>query len=100
MGQTAMTIAEGIYLLESTVKPQEGRENPQDVPRFRDAHLTERDGETVMAVYTRMEAGNRECVEDGDQTGEERPCNACRAQTVLARHPLYIADEDDDFDHA
>lgn len=66
------------------------------VPRFRDAYLTNRDGNTVIAVYTRMGGGNRGCWEDRKPGC---PCVGCAADNVLAKHHLYISDKDDDFDH-
>lgn len=52
------------------------------IPRFRDCSLNE-DG-TRVVVFTRTGGGNREAYEEENET--------------LARHPLYLADRDDDFD--
>lgn len=72
----------------------------EEVPRFRDAYLTEREGQQVIAIHTRMGGGNRGHWDfDSDsEEGVECSCNGCRAKYRLAQHPSYIADEDDDFD--
>lgn len=70
------------------------------IPRFRDAHIAERDGQPVVAVYTRMGAGNRghwEFFNDEGKDDDDCACPGCRA-IELTRHPLYLTDEDDDFD--
>ena len=73
----------------------------EEVPRFRDAYLTEREGKQVIAIHTRMGTGNRGHWDYDSDTNEgiECKCNGCRAQYGLAQHPAYIADEDDNFDY-
>ena len=68
----------------------------QDIPRFRNACLTKKDGNPVIAVYTRMGSPNRECWEGEKEIG--CTCPACRAEAMLEGHTLYLANEDDDFD--
>ena len=70
-----------------------------DVGRFRDAYVTE-DGKEI-AVYTRNGGGNRECYsEDAAREAEEGGCSCtgCIITDLLPAHPLYVRDEDDDFD--
>lgn len=68
-----------------------------DVPRLRDVH-TEDDGKKI-AIYTRMGGGNRGHWDSYDnEPGPDCPCSGCRAQHVLGRHPLYLHDQDDEFD--
>lgn len=64
----------------------------QDVGRFRDAFVS--DGK--IAVYTRNGGGNRECWNDGQA---DCSCPGCIIEVHLPRHPYYLRDEDDDFDH-
>lgn len=68
----------------------------EDVGRFRDAFIA--DGE--VAVYTRNGGGNREHYDyDKDLTaGVDCRCTGCVMSDVIPRHPLYLRDEDDDFD--
>ncbi len=75
----------------------------EDVGRFRDCFVTE--GE--IAVYTRNGGNNRECCcSDGPACGAEcrNPdtaqcaCTGCVITHRLPSHPLYVRDEDDDFD--
>jgi len=55
------------------------------VPRFRDCFLYEHDdGKRTIAIHTRTGGGNRE-----DYWEENE---------AMAQHPLYMYDEDDDFD--
>ena len=65
---------------------------PGDVGRYRDCYLT-KDGR--IAVYTRNGGGNREC-----WGSDEDPCNCpgCVIEERLPKHPLYLSDEDDEFD--
>ena len=72
----------------------------QQIPRFRDAYLSERNSKQVAAIYTRMGSGNRGHWSEDNNTeaGPQCGCPGCRAQHGLATHPLYIADQDDDFD--
>jgi len=66
-----------------------------DTGRFRDAFVA--NGE--IAVYTRNGGGNRMCVNEGDGTDCGDPaCYACAIEHRLPKHPLYLRDEDDDFD--
>ena len=74
------------------------------VKRFRDA-WTEKgsDGEPVIAIYTRQGGGNRECYcdsENGEMVAAQHVPESCNAacNAVLAAHPLYLRDADDDFD--
>jgi hypothetical protein len=65
------------------------------VARFRDAWVEKgEDSQPVIAIYTRQGGGNRECY-----CGEE-PCSCSSAvsNAILAAHPLYIRDADDEFD--
>ena len=72
----------------------------EQIPRFRDAYLTERNGKQVVAIHTRMGGGNRGHWDwDSDSNaGPNCGCSGCRAQYGLSAHPLYLTDEDDDFD--
>lgn len=77
------------------------------VPRFRDVYLwKQRDGNHGIAVHTRTGGGNRDFYEheercrdnypeyfDGSDTEPTGPWNA-----DLRRSPLFVYDEDDDFD--
>ncbi len=68
------------------------------VPRFRDCHLEEVDGELRAVLFTRQGGGNRECwreEEEGDHGPEN--CSGC-SNELLVTHPLYVRDYDDDFD--
>ena len=66
-----------------------------DVGRFRDAYVTD-DG-TQIAVYTRNGGGNRE--HWGDEEAEpDCSCTGCIIECRLPKHPLYVRDEDDEFD--
>lgn len=77
------------------------------VGRFRDAYLDERDGVTVLAVYTRNGGGNREhwAYSHPDKSdveveveGKECSCTGCIQTYRIPKHPNYITDADDDFD--
>ncbi len=63
-----------------------------DVGRFRDAWVTE-DGK--IAIYTRNGGGNRECWNEGSP---DCSCPGCVIRKKLPAHPLYLSDEDGDFD--
>jgi hypothetical protein len=68
--------------------------NP-DVGRFRDAWVEKGDaGEPVIVIYTRNGGGNRECYCD------ESHESGCLQEIIadLQEHPLYLSDEDDEFD--
>ena len=67
----------------------------QDLGRFRDCWVEEVDGEPVIAFHTRNGGGNRECWEDGEK---DCKCVGCLQSGILPNHPLYIRDEDNDFD--
>lgn len=84
---------------------------PIEIPRFRDASLNA-DG-TEIVVRTRTGGGNRDCVcGDGDPgmrawTGSSDLVKNAEGHYPncypwmngqMARHPLYVRDEDDDFD--
>jgi len=65
------------------------------VGRFRDAWVEKGDGgEPVIVVYTRNGGGNRECMCD------DHPEGGCLLEVIedLQRNPLYLSDEDDEFD--
>lgn len=66
----------------------------ESVSRFRDVWVT-KEGE--IAVYTRCGGGNRECWEWNslERCGE---CPGCWITLEVEKHPLYLRDEDDDFD--
>ena len=75
--------------------------NP-DVGRFRDAWVEKaEDGSLRIAVYTRNGGGNREhwdfTYPDATE-GETCGCPGCIIQYHLPKHPLYLFDQDDDFD--
>ena len=67
------------------------------VGRFRDAHVA--NGE--IAIYTRNGGGNRDCWDDACAPEDERECHCvgCIISFHLPKHPHYLRDEDDDFDH-
>ena len=67
-----------------------------DVGRFSDAFVTA-DG-TEIAVYTRNGGGNRDHWDDEKEEGETCSCTGCIIGYRLPKHPLYLRDEDDDFD--
>jgi hypothetical protein len=69
-----------------------------DVGRFRDAYVTERDGEPVIAVYTRNGGGNREHWNDETDEGRGCDCTGCTQTYRLPGLPGYLGDEDDEFD--
>lgn len=84
-----------------------GFESRSDLGRFRDCWVEEQDGEPVIAFHCRNGLGNRSCWnEDYAKTDEERDiCNSAKCDCVgctqsyrLPAHPLYIRDEDNDFD--
>jgi len=56
----------------------------QDIPRFRDMYTLEEEGIVKFGLYTRTGGGNRPDYE--------------AQNAVLASHPLYEVDYDDDFD--
>ena len=87
---------------------------PADIPRLRDTYLTSENGETLIAVYTRMGGGNRGHWPlfswDGDEeepddvpcwNGVDTPpsemCPGCEVQK-LSQHELYVRDFDSDYD--
>lgn len=68
------------------------------VGRFRDCWVTEKGN---IAVYTRNGGGNRGCWNafagrEGDEC--KQGCPGCTINFILPKHPLYLYDEDDDFD--
>jgi hypothetical protein len=85
----------------------------EDVGRFRDTYVekTENDptksefdssnggGRWILCVYTRNGGGNRDCWEGAGKYGPECSCVGCIATYRLPAHPLYLSDEDDDFDN-
>lgn len=68
---------------------------PKAVGRFRDAWFERIDGDVCVAVYTRNGGGNRDCWEEGN---DDCTCTGCTTTRILPAHPLYISDQDDDFD--
>jgi hypothetical protein len=67
----------------------------KDVGRFRDAYVA--NGEIV--IYTRNGGGNRECWNwNKDMEDGECDCPGCIINYRLPKHPLYIRDEDGEFD--
>lgn len=85
----------------------------ETVGRFRDAYVekTKEDptkskfdssnggGIWVLYVYTRNGGGNRGHFRDEPEYGgPECDCTGCIAEYRLPSHPLYLGDEDDDFD--
>lgn len=73
----------------------------EDVGRFRDAFVT--DGK--IAIYTRLGAGNAECCCDEFPNAKPHPLDPehkciCYVPNInlLRRHPLYLYDEEDEFD--
>ncbi len=69
--------------------------NKSAVGRFRDVFIS--NGE--IAVYTRNGGGNREHWNDEKEEGEDCDCTGCTITYYLPKHPLYLRDEDDDFDY-
>jgi hypothetical protein len=72
--------------------------NESDVGRFRDAYVTEEDGQPVIAIYTRNGGGNRDHYDDEVEEGPGCRCTGCTITYVLPAMPGYVRDEDDDFD--
>lgn len=73
-------------------------DNPP-VARFRDAWVENHDGEPVIAVYTRQGGGNRECYcDEYDGPGHPDEQTSCGSNEALQAHPMYLRDEDDEFD--
>jgi len=71
---------------------------PEGIPRFRDAYYA---GNREVAVYTRCGGGNRECWESDraeEKTPKECGCPGCWITSIILKHPLYVRDEDDNFD--
>ena len=68
------------------------------VARFRDAWVEKGDDGPVIAIYTRQGGGNREC--NCEEFGRQHVPGQCYAacNEALAAHPLYLRDDDDDFD--
>lgn len=68
----------------------------EDVGRFRDAFVSE----GKIAVYTRNGGGNRDHWEYSykEQEGEGCPCPGCIITYRLPKHPMYLSNQDDDFD--
>jgi hypothetical protein len=76
---------------ESTLLLQALGLSRADFYRYRDCY---RAADDMVAVYTRGGGNNRWVYdEDGDQTDQENP-----QHLALRQHPLYEADEDDDYD--
>ena len=73
----------------------------EDFYRYRDAYLSE-DG--LIAVYTRGGGGNRGCYcrdywkEDELNANGHHADSVCVKQEKNVEHPLYVRDQDDDFD--
>lgn len=79
------------------------------IPRFRDIYVEVGDKGPIIVLYTRQGGGNRECwcgenykpeeLTDERVPGEKHhPGCYNLANSLLAKHPLYIRDYDDDFD--
>lgn len=69
-----------------------------EVPRFRDVRLEERQpGELMVVLHTRTGGGNRECYCEGPEGEHEDGCYAVMNR-ALAQKPSYLNDRDDDFD--
>lgn len=73
---------------------QEG--GPWHSGRFRDIYPND-DG-TQVILYTRNGGGNREHWNDDKEPGEDCNCTGCTITYHLPKHPLYLEDNDDDFD--
>lgn len=72
---------------------------PQAAGRLRDVYLIQQeDGELRIVVFTRNGGGNREHYDDEKEAGMECHCTGCTITHHLPKHPLYVQDEDDDFD--
>ena len=65
-----------------------------DFYRFRDCYINKKQ---EIAVYTRGGGSNRDCFCD-DPDIHEDGC-VVPIQLLLCEHPLYLRDEDDDFDN-
>ncbi len=66
------------------------------VGRYRDVWVTAAD---EIAVYTRNGGGNRDCWSDEPSSNSDScDCAGCVISYRLPQHPLYLRDEDDDFD--
>ena len=81
------------------------------VGRFRDAYVEKHGDETksefdssnfcgwTLSVYTRNGGGNRtHWDKDDKEGGPDCTCTGCVGTYRLPSHPLYLSDEDDDFD--
>lgn len=66
--------------------------------RFRDCWLEKHGDLTVIALYTRNGGGNREHYSDDTEAGPGCDCTGCTATYGLPSHPLYLGDEDMEFD--
>jgi hypothetical protein len=73
----------------------------QTVGRFRDCYVEFSGDRWLLCVYTRNGGGNRECWNAKTWGAREEGCNCtgCIASLKLPEHPLYVSDEDDDFDN-
>lgn len=70
-----------------------------DPGRFRDAWVERgEDGEPVIAIYTRNGGGNREHWDGVTEAGPGCDCTGCIATHQLPAEPLYLRDQDDEFD--
>lgn len=75
--------------------------NASDIPRFRDCYL-EKDR---IVIHTRTGGGNRDCYDSLESCKENYPEYFDGTDdpkgpwnSDLQKHPLYLSDEDDDFD--
>lgn len=82
------------------------------VGRFRDAWVEHRDGDIVLAVYTRNGGGNRDHWYFVGQSGASDEakdltdyaggidcfCTGCIQTRHIPAHPAYLFDKDDEFD--
>ena len=70
-----------------------------DVGRYRSAWIEKDEyGKPRIAVYTRNGGGNREHYNDEAEEGENCHCTGCTITHDLPKHPLYLYDQDGDFD--
>lgn len=82
-----------------------GFKSKDEVGRFRDAYV--QGGQ--ICIYTRNGGVNRDCFNEEEvETGQDYPneneskaacdCTGCAMTYKLPKHPLYLSDEDDEFD--
>jgi hypothetical protein len=69
-----------------------------DCGRFRNCWIEKINDKYRIVVYTRNGGGNREHYNDETIEGEDCGCTGCIIQYALPKNPLYLGDEDDDYD--